>query len=240
MRASTLRQLARHRTAMAGFCPTCGRRTLFLLVDDNVREGLLCARCRAAPRHRHVSSVLADFLNAESLVYVADNAGPIARAFSSRAGVTLSAFQPGVELGVALDNGATCQDLEQLTYADAAFDIVVTEDVLEHVRHPETAFGEIHRVLRPGGVHVFTVPYWVDRPTLTRVDTSGADDVLLMEPEWHGDAIRGRILAYRTFGVDMLADLDRHGLETEIRLPRLADKHYGIFESLVFVSRRVR
>ena len=34
----------------------------------------------------------------------------------------------------------------------------VTQDVLEHVFHPDRAIAEIHRVLKPGGMHIFTAP----------------------------------------------------------------------------------
>ena len=46
------------------------------------------------------------------------------------------------------------------------FDLVVTQDVLEHVLDPARA-AEIARTLRPGGAHVFTVP-WYHQPTLRR------------------------------------------------------------------------
>lgn len=45
-----------------------------------------------------------------------------------------------------------------LPYRDAAFDVVVCEQVLEHVDEPRRALAEIARVLRPGGFLVFGVP----------------------------------------------------------------------------------
>jgi 2-polyprenyl-6-hydroxyphenyl methylase/3-demethylubiquinone-9 3-methyltransferase len=44
---------------------------------------------------------------------------------------------------------------EQLPFTDAAFDIVVCVDVLEHVRDLEAVIGQIRRVLRPGGLFLF-------------------------------------------------------------------------------------
>jgi SAM-dependent methyltransferase len=43
--------------------------------------------------------------------------------------------------------------------ADAAFDGVLCSEVLEHVFTPEVFLGEIHRVLRPGGHLLLTVPF---------------------------------------------------------------------------------
>src|ERR1019366_2746057 len=69
-------------------------------------------------------------------------------------------FFPDVPPG-GLKDGIRCENLEEQTFADASFDLVVTSDVFEHVLDPARAFSEIARTLRPGGAHVFTVPwYW--------------------------------------------------------------------------------
>lgn len=54
--------------------------------------------------------------------------------------------------------GVRSEDLTRLTYPDASFDLVVTSETLEHVPDLRKALKEIHRVLAPGGRHVFTVP----------------------------------------------------------------------------------
>jgi len=73
----------------------------------------------------------------------------------------------GVDL--ATDLGARCHEAaawrlvradvaRPLPYRDAAFDVVVCEQVLEHVDDPRAALVEIARVLRAGGLLVFGVP----------------------------------------------------------------------------------
>lgn len=48
--------------------------------------------------------------------------------------------------------------LEHLAYLSESFDIVTALDVLEHVDEDLKAMSEIHRVLRPGGMLLVTVP----------------------------------------------------------------------------------
>lgn len=53
---------------------------------------------------------------------------------------------------------------EDLPYRSGAFDLVCAFHVLEHIREDKKAFGEIHRVLRGGGIFILAVPlfkeYW--------------------------------------------------------------------------------
>jgi SAM-dependent methyltransferase len=48
--------------------------------------------------------------------------------------------------------------IEQMPFSDASFDLVLATDVIEHVDDDLCALREIHRVLRPGGHTVITVP----------------------------------------------------------------------------------
>ena len=49
-------------------------------------------------------------------------------------------------------------DTQQLEFADGYFDSVLSMGVLEYVQPYDRALSEIHRVLRPGGVAVLTLP----------------------------------------------------------------------------------
>jgi len=51
-----------------------------------------------------------------------------------------------------------CNVDEGLPYPDASFDAVVAIEVMEHTRTSYRVLGEIARVLRPGGVVIFSVP----------------------------------------------------------------------------------
>ena len=70
------------------------------------------------------------------------DSSPIARRYCAEKGF------PGVSLG----------DIQKMPFADAAFDLVLATDVIEHVADDDAAIRELHRVLRPGGRALITVP----------------------------------------------------------------------------------
>jgi ubiquinone/menaquinone biosynthesis C-methylase UbiE len=71
--------------------------------------------------------------------------------------ITLSDFSAGMlaearaNLGGAAGFGFEQADAQALPFADAAFDAVIANHMLYHVPDRPKAFGEIRRVLRPGG-----------------------------------------------------------------------------------------
>jgi SAM-dependent methyltransferase len=58
---------------------------------------------------------------------------------------------------------------EKIPYPDAHFDLVVADNVLEHLDNPDRVFSEIARVLKPGGVFIAKTPNaWHYVPTIAR------------------------------------------------------------------------
>ena len=100
----------------------------------------------------------------------------------------------GIEGGTVCDGvlpGLRHEDVERLSFAGASFDLVVSNDVLEHVAEPAAALGELYRVLRPGGELIFSVPFWIDREaTVRRAERAGGEVRHLLPPAYHGDPLR--------------------------------------------------
>jgi SAM-dependent methyltransferase len=126
-------------------------------------------------------------------------------------------------------------DFQKLHYEDTTFDVVIASDVFEHVRDDQAGYREIHRVLRDGGTLVLTVPYDHDRAaTIRRVETSGPEDVHLLEPEYHGGG--GHTLTYRNYGRDLLPLLTSFGFAVNRIVMDLPE--WGITSQSVFIARK--
>lgn len=92
------------------------------------------------------------------LVYYSEHTG-----MRSIKGFDLPGYDPAPARRLAASKGvANCEfhhgDAEHIAYEDATFDIVITEDVLEHVQTPLAVIQECHRVLRPGGTLIAIFP----------------------------------------------------------------------------------
>ena len=83
-------------------------------------------------------------------------------ALLKRYGSTVS-FAAGIDLSAPTEKrpdraGVAVGDLGALPFGDAAFDVVVSRSVVEHLADPVAVFSELRRVLKPDGRLVFTTP----------------------------------------------------------------------------------
>lgn len=208
----------------------------------------MCPACGASLRYRHQAAVLIDELSEEgsaslaelvlephlaaARVYEPGIEGPFRRYLASLPGYTNSYLWDGVPRGKT-HRGTRCEDLQDLTLPDDSVDLVVSSDILEHVREPVRAFTELRRVLRPGGLHVFTVPLaWpLPEQTLSRVEAREDGEERPAAPAvYHSSPTDPRgSLVYTDFGLDLPARLDALGYETRIQ--------HGPQYNLTFVAR---
>lgn len=98
-----------------------------------------------------------------------------------------------------------CENLEALSFEDNSIDLHVSQDVFEHVFHPSKAFREVARTLKPGGMHIFTVPLVnKEKPSRLRARMEN-NQIIHLEPEqYHGNPIGdGRSLVTVDWGFDI-------------------------------------
>lgn len=202
-------------------CSICGKQQSFVRTAQSIRETYRCGNCRASLREREQARAILncyDAFGAKTLqqlatleafkrltVYEPGTVGPFRRIFRELLNYKQSDYYSKEDRELATLE-MPHQSLEALTYPDSHFDLIITSDILEHVRKPSQAFAETGRVLKLGGYHVFTVPLQEPLPlqTITRVDVSGNEDVHILPEHYHGNGKGGRSLVYNDFGRDIL------------------------------------
>ncbi|MBJ7357707.1 methyltransferase domain-containing protein [Nocardioides sp.] len=221
-----------------------------------LRETLRCRGCHAKMRDRVLAAGLLDVLRdrgidaetvdelvgripADLRILDTDAHSRIARRLQAHPGLVRSLYLPGKENGERLDDDRMLNvDLERMPFPDRHFDVVITSEVMEHVRHVDTAHREIARCLEDDGVYLFTVPYDAELTETWVLIDPETDEELVSPPHVHGDPMirEAGIKAYRVFGRDLVGDLERTGLRASfapVHRPEL-----GIFEGDLFVATR--
>jgi SAM-dependent methyltransferase len=206
-----------------------------------LRDHLKCARCLSIPRWRALIRVLESRFPGWRELSIHESS-PSGAASAKLARECKHCVQThwfaGVPAG-AMHEGYRCEDLERQTFPDCSFDLVVTQDVFEHVLDPAKGFAEIARTLKPRGAHVFTIPWYHRKPTSVRAvrDETGAVRHLV-KPSYHGNPIDPQgSLVVTEWGADFCDFVYRSsGLVTTAL--RLTDHRQGIEGEFldVFVS----
>lgn len=215
-----------HPQVLQGTCPVCGKAATFEGFTDNVRESGTCSVCHSFNRQRQMAYVLRKRLGislgaewsapAGFTLYNTETTGAVHQALSGKLTYVASEFfGPEHEPGATVD-GRRHENLQSLSFGNGSFDVVLSSDVLEHMPDPYRAHREIWRTLRPGGCHIFTVPF---SQALERDDVravmKGGQPQLLAPALYHGDPVRPDegILVWTIFGMEMLSRLEQIGFD---------------------------
>jgi SAM-dependent methyltransferase len=203
------------------------------------KETLLCSVCGAPLRSRRLAHVLLE-LEGESACpsLAAWAATPAAR----RLAIAEINRIPGVHEAIAPLPGLHAsdfhdpdgpadspdlphEDLGRLSYDDRTFDYVLTAETLEHVPDLDRALAEIHRILKPGGVHICTIPLLPGVPTTfaRRQRLPEGTERDLAPPLRHPGGDVGYPV-YTEFGADWPERLASVGFSAECRFGPPSDK----------------
>ena len=119
------------------------------------------------------------------------------------------------------------EDLTALSFGNDLFDMVVTNEVIEHVPSIDKALQEMHRVLRPGGWHIGTHPFaYVNQNSILKSEIIDGKIVHRMEPEYHGNPISdGGSLVFEIPGWDILARAKAAGFSNAFMKFIISKKH---------------
>lgn len=241
----------------SGFCFVCKRWTEFVSswrfaypVDGhlqvNWREQLFCRNCRLNNRKRASIHLLAQIVrpSRKSRVYVTEQVTPLYRhlqkCFPMLEGSEY--LEDGTVRGQRNSAGLRNEDLTQLSFPDANFDLLLTFDVLEHIADYRAAFAECARVLTSSGKMLFSVPFAAvesRNQIRARVLPDGGIEQLL-PPEYHAHPRNPKgSLCFQQFGWEMFEQLKQAGFH-DVWALRYYSPDYGYLgsEQLQFLAQK--
>lgn len=217
-----------------GYCPCCDNEVFFESYHSWLRDNFKCTNCGCIPRERALMLVIEqyypDWKNLKIHETSPGNRGTSKKLNQLCKNYLSSQYYPNEKLGTIVNNYRN-ENLEEQTFDDESFDIVISQDVMEHIYHPDKAFKEIDRTLKKGGAHIFTVPI-ENRHKKTEVwavlGESGKPNFLSNKPEYHGNPVdpQGSPITMH-WGFDIVDFIkDKSGLNTYIEY--INNLKYGV------------
>jgi hypothetical protein len=189
--------------SLAGYCRSCKRITQMRVTLGeptgswrNLLEGMVC-ECGLNGRSRLALTVLDELLMTskfpKSLVF--ERLTP----FYAHLAMRLPGLVGTEYLGDSVPNGAMVErdgitvrseSIMALEFESGSLDMVMHFDVLEHVPEWRLGLRECWRVLKPGGVMMFTAPFYdeLDR-NIVRAEMQGTTIRHILPPAYHGNPL---------------------------------------------------
>ena len=212
-------------------CPICSKSMEFSSEDDfwSGRSGLLAERCplgTCLTRERALSFVLKTIYDEKKIKNLRiHESSPCYRGISrwlaeNCSNYVASSYFPDRPLGTCVGRVHN-EDLENQTFSEASFDLVIHLDVLEHLFDPFKALREIYRTLSPDGICVFTAPtQWAEQSSkqVAFLDKEGKLEIK-GTPEYHGNPFdkKGSLVTWR-YGYDLpLLVMRETNFDVEVR-----------------------
>ncbi len=135
-------------------CSLCAYHGRFWSYGQPSRRGSRCPQCLSLERHRLYGLLLAerpDTIKGKSVLH-----------FAPETQITglIQKYQPLTYVTADIEPGLAQrqEDMTQLKIGENEYDIAIANHVLEHIPADAKAFSEIHRILRPGGQFLVSVP----------------------------------------------------------------------------------
>jgi SAM-dependent methyltransferase len=112
-------------------------------------------------------------------------------------------------------------DLTATGWPDGSFAAITAISVIEHGVSHEALFAEVSRLLRPGGMFLFSTDYWPDKIDTSNTPLFGLPWTIFSAPE-----IEGLLQIARGYGLAPMSDPAPQLYEVRERPIRFADREY--------------
>jgi SAM-dependent methyltransferase len=207
-----------------GYCVVCDSHVTFLSENEWLRDHYICSNCHSIPRERALMHCIEMYYPNWKQLTIHESS-PASRGASLKLKNNCPAYLgthyftdfPQSEIH---PSGWRCENLESQTFVDESFDLVITQDVMEHIFNPDKAFSDIARTLKPSGAHIFTVPLVrKEQPSMRNATKDENGNVTILHyPDYHGNPIDSQgSLVTMYWGYDICDYILKHsGLYTTI------------------------
>lgn len=216
-----------------GFCPVCESYVAFSTQNPWLRDYLNCPVCFSLPRHRALALSIREKIEKIDDIVIHESSPSVngcCQMFKGCENYIPSHFFESTK--EPFRGGFRNENLEKLTFKDESIDLHIHSDVLEHVNDPEAVIKEAYRTLRPGGLTIFSVPVYVNKPKTEPRATylkDGSIKNLTQEPlEYHGNPIGKNSLVTYHYGQDIHQLIGKWSSDFTVELRRYFSHFYGI------------
>lgn len=204
-----------------GYCPCCEREVLFQSMNSWLRDHYVCSNCGSIPRERHLTYVIEQAVpNWKELTI--HESSPAIRGTSEKLRENCENYIASHYYPQSIEDyvdGYKNIDLHNQNFEDESFDLVVTQDVFEHLPYPDRAIKEVVRTLKKGGYFISTIPLLNKfNPTKQWAELVDGEVKFFYEPDYHGNPIdpKGSPVFWH-YGYDIASKfIEWSGMETII------------------------
>ncbi len=227
-----------------GYCVPCEQNVSFV-VDmqvggrktpkgwiPNWRERLECPICKMNNRQRLISTLIKQHLCAkpDQSVYLMEQVTPVYNwviaKFAEHKIIGSEYLGPEYE-GGALINGIRHENIENMSFGNAEFDIIISNDVFEHVPNPSKAFSQCARILKKDGVMLATIPFHANSAeSVKRAQIKNGKPEKILPPVYHSNPVSPGSLVFTDFGWDVLDAMKESGF-SDVSVDAYVSKEFG-------------
>jgi predicted HAD superfamily hydrolase/2-polyprenyl-3-methyl-5-hydroxy-6-metoxy-1,4-benzoquinol methylase len=209
------------------------------------REHFVCAECKLNNRQRGVFHALAALgMHLPALeVYAYEQVTPFYAQVQKKARRSVGSEYLGIKRqGGKVYGGVRHEDALHLSFADVSFDLLVSNDVFEHVPDIEQALREALRVLKPGGTLLYSVPFDLSAArTVRRACWQNGRIEHMLPPVYHGNPVADQgSLVFYDFGWDIIDTCARCGFSDAFMLYYYSMRHALVGGGLQFIFAGVK
>ena len=222
----------------------------------NWRERMVCPLCGMNNRQRLIATLVRQELNSKvgKNVYFMEQVTPLfswaAKNFKGNQIVGSEYLGAKYDGGASIRNGLRAlklfcrfrffeavkigftgirhENIEVLSFPNNSLDLIVSNDVFEHVPNYLQGFQECCRVLRTGGVMIVAIPFHAERKeSVCRASLINGKFQYIHPPTFHGNPVsKDGSLVFTDFGWDLIKEIKMQGF-SDAYMSSFAAPEYG-------------